>query len=118
MQITDIKMFEGLSKMELAKLLGKLERRRLAPGETLFEQGDPGGSLFLIERGAIELFSGDGEGRRSLAVLTEGDSLGEMAALTGEARSATAVASLETYLYEIDRDTLDRLIEQQPAISC
>ncbi|WP_158299416.1 SLC13 family permease [Paenibacillus antri] len=117
MHITDIRMFAGLSKMELAKLLGKLERRRLAPGELLFEQGDPGGSLFLIERGAIELFSGAEDARRSLAVLAEGDSLGEMAALTGEARTATAIASTECFLYEIDRDTLDRLIEEHPAIS-
>nr|WP_276510289.1 SLC13 family permease [Paenibacillus qinlingensis] len=84
----------------------------------LFEQGDPGDSMYLIESGRIELFSQKQDGtRQSLASLQDGDTLGEMALLTNEPRSATAIIAIESVLYYIDRETFDRLVVEQPQIS-
>jgi len=40
-----------------------------------------------------------------------------MALLTGEARTASAVAAKETSLYMIERETFDRLVAEHPAVS-
>lgn len=40
--IADIALFKGLSNVDLAKVLGRLERRTLRADETLFRAGDPG----------------------------------------------------------------------------
>ncbi|NOU94662.1 cyclic nucleotide-binding domain-containing protein [Paenibacillus sp. LMG 31456] len=117
MKITDIEMFKGLSNIMLAKLLGRLDRQHLPQGETLFEQGDPGDSMYIIERGTIELFFQNNETRQSLAYLNEGDSIGEMALLTGEVRSASAVATADSVLLEIDREIFDQLTSEHPSIS-
>lgn len=117
MKVSDIALFQGLSNVELSKLLGRLAKRRLHAGEALFEQGDFGESMFIIERGEAQLYSQIGETRQPLTVLGPGDSLGEMALLTGETRSATVVALGELALYEIDRETFDRLIAEHPSIS-
>ncbi|TYP75449.1 SLC13 family permease [Paenibacillus methanolicus] len=117
MKVSDIALFQGLSNVELSKLLGRLAKRRLHAGEALFEQGDFGESMFIIEHGEAQLYSQVGETRQPLAVLGPGDSLGEMALLTGETRSATVVAIGEMMLYEIDRETFDRLIAEHPSIS-
>ncbi|GED70843.1 hypothetical protein BRE01_45450 [Brevibacillus reuszeri] len=114
-----IGMFKQLSNMELAKLLGKLERRTIPVGTVLFSEGDPGDQLYVIKSGKLELFidAQKGGAAQSISVLGEGDTLGEMAMLTGEARSATAIAATDAELYVIDRETFDKLVEEQPSIS-
>jgi CRP-like cAMP-binding protein/di/tricarboxylate transporter len=116
--IKDMEMFKDFSNIELAKLLGKLDMVKGQAGDMLFEQGDPGDSMYLIESGRIELFSQKQDGtRQSLASLQDGDTLGEMALLTNEPRSATAIVVVESVLYYIDRETFDRLVVEQPQIS-
>ncbi|CAH1228334.1 hypothetical protein PAECIP111891_06278 [Paenibacillus allorhizoplanae] len=118
MAIKDMEMFKDFSNIELAKLLGKLDMVKGQAGDMLFEQGDPGDSMYLIESGRIELFSQKQDGtRQSLASLQDGDTLGEMALLTSEPRSATAIIAAESVLYYIDRETFDRLVVEQPQIS-
>lgn len=116
--IKDMEMFKDFSNIELAKLLGKLDMVKGQAGDMLFEQGDPGDSMYLIESGRIELFSQKQDStRQSLVSLQDGDTLGEMALLTNEPRSATAIVAVESVLYYIDRETFDRLVVEQPQIS-
>lgn len=116
--IADIALFKGLSNVDLAKVLGRLERRTLRADETLFRAGDPGDGMYIVLSGRIALYIETNEGaRRALTVLREGDMLGEMALLTGEPRSATAVAAAETELFEIGEETFRQLIEEHAVLS-
>lgn len=118
MSIQEIEMFKELTNIERAKLLGSLEKEMLPTGAILFEQGDTGRSMYIIERGKIEVFTkGTAGDLRSLATLTDGDAFGEMAMLTGEARSATAIATKETTLYVIDYEVFQRLLAENTKIS-
>ncbi|WP_217595089.1 SLC13 family permease [Cohnella sp. GbtcB17] len=118
MNIADIALFKGLSNVDLAKVLGRLERRTLRADETLFRAGDPGDGMYIVLSGRIALYVEPNEGaRRALTVLREGDMLGEMALLTGEPRSATAVAAAETELFEIGEETFRQLIEEHAVLS-
>lgn len=118
MNIADIALFKGLSNVDLAKVLGRLERRTLRADEILFRAGDAGNGMYVVLRGQIALYVETDEGaRRALTVLHEGDMLGEMALLTGEPRSATAVAAAETELFEIGEETFRQLIEEHAVLS-
>ncbi|MNH98341.1 cAMP receptor protein [compost metagenome] len=118
MSIHKISMFQGLTNLELSQILGKLNQIVLPAGAVLFQQGDEGDRMYMIQSGKIELFLAlpDGKSQR-LAVLSEGDTLGEMALLTGEPRSAMAKAATDIQLYEIDAATLQVLIEDKASIS-
>jgi hypothetical protein len=63
---------------------GKMPRRRIEPGETLVEQGEPGDELFLLLDGVLDV-EVDGE---TVGQVGPGAMLGERAALEGE-RTAT-----------------------------
>jgi CRP/FNR family transcriptional regulator len=71
-----------------------LRVRRFRRAETIFHQGDPGDSLFIIEEGAVKIVlpSPEGEEAAIIATLGRGDFFGELAILDGAYRSATAVA--------------------------
>ena len=47
--------------------------RILAPGDTVFDEGDPGDHLYVIQAGEIELTREGSEGLRVVARLGPGD---------------------------------------------
>jgi putative ABC transport system ATP-binding protein len=66
----------------------------LAPGEVLFEQGEPGDLVYVIEEGEVEIVRVLADRREELlARIGPGRYFGELAPLFGIRRSATARAS-------------------------
>ena len=88
----------------------------LAPGEVLFRDGDPPDLVYLIKEGKIEISKGEDSKKKIIAILQEGDFLGEMAVIDGKARSATAKAITETRLLTLDTEEFKRDIEKDPMI--
>lgn len=83
-------------------LVKQVRRLTYEAGDTLFREGDLGGSAFFIVSGRIEVCA---EGTQ-LAILSAGDLLGEMSFLERTARSAAARALEPTVVVEIESDTL------------
>lgn len=90
--------------------------KTLAPGDILFRDGDAPDSVYLIKEGEIEISKGKGTKKKVLAILTEGDFLGEMAVIDGSPRSATAKAVTETRLITLDTEEFKKEIEDDPMI--
>ena len=92
-------------------------RLHLQPGETLFHEGDPPTSAFLIEAGEVEVSTVIHGKRIVLSRLHAGDLLGEMAVFDGGPRSATATAVGECVLFPIDSNQIsERLSKTDPII--
>jgi CRP-like cAMP-binding protein len=91
--------------------------RTLAPGDTVFDEGDPGDHLYVIQSGEIELARAGPEGRRVVARLGPGDFFGELSVVAGQRRSTRAVAVKQTRVLELDRATLEAMCLAQPEIA-
>ncbi|MBN2080519.1 MAG: cyclic nucleotide-binding domain-containing protein [Spirochaetes bacterium] len=88
---------------------------RFAAGTRLFEQGDEGGSFYLIRKGEVDIVKNlDGGERVHLATMTEGEIFGEMAIVGRQPRLASAVCRTDCLLAVADADDLDALIEGNP----
>lgn len=98
----------------MCRLLNCLTRERFADGEPLVRQGDPGDSLYVIQHGRVQVEVAKNGTEHDLAVLRPGDVVGEMAVLTGEPRTATAVALGEVTAWRLPRADFDRLAGEQP----
>jgi len=92
-------------------------QRRVAAGETVFDAGDPGDRLFVIQSGEIELAREGPGGHRVVARLGAGDFFGELGVVLGERCAARAVAVKNTTLLELDRETLESMCLAQPEIA-
>ena len=69
------------------------ETRELAAGEILFEQGDPGELVYVVEAGTIDLVRVREDGTEELLVSVDPDGyFGELAPMFGLQRAATARA--------------------------
>ncbi len=108
----------------LFELLGADERRMLAEAggavslaaeECLFQTGDAGGTLYIVESGKVELFIKDNAGQKiSLKTVEDGDFFGEVSLFDSRPRSATAIAVADCELLALTRDDLIDAFRRNP----
>ena len=91
--------------------------RSLAAGEVVFEEGEPGDELFVVQSGEIELSRSGLGRRRRTARLVAGDFFGELSALEGAPRTARAVALGPARVLRLDRATLEAMCAGEPEIA-
>jgi len=102
--------------MELGEEVYSRYGKSYKDGEIIFNDGDPGNSMYIIYEGSVGIFK-DIEGRRTiLATLKEGDFFGEMAIIENKPRSAGAVARGSTKLIELTREIFEEQIKTNPEI--
>jgi len=92
-------------------------RRELAPGEVVFEEGEPGDELFVVHSGEIELTRRTPGGLRRVATYGPGEFFGELSALEGSRRSARAAAVGAASVLRLDRETLEAMCVGEPEIA-
>jgi CRP-like cAMP-binding protein len=116
--LAGVEFFSPLTPGERLQLAASSERRSVPPGATLFRKGDPGRSLFLVEKGEVVLSTVDAAGAvRQLAALGNGGVFGEMSLLTGEPRPYDAKAQGFVTVLEIDRDALGPILQLRPQLA-
>ncbi len=113
--IGEVPIFGLLDDEEREALAQMMDSRDFKQGETVFHYGDPGGEIFILRTGHVELFveSTDGE-KIVLAENEQGDVIGELSFLDGGPRTATAVAREDTQMLCLDRVRLLDFIDQHP----
>jgi uncharacterized membrane protein len=107
-------LFEHLDDDELLALASRLEERSFAEGADIFRMGDTGATLFLIQDGAVEISTGEGRQKISLAHLFAGQFFGELSLLDGSPRSANAKATRACVLQALDRDDFLAFLQSKP----
>jgi len=113
--LRSISLFEGLSDEDLRELADSLQRRPYAAGVAVFEQGDRGDALYIVERGDINIhLPGEASRRISLKDISRGEYFGELSLFDDKPRSASALATTDALLLELHRDTLQSYLQRRP----
>ncbi|MEP7014013.1 MAG: ATP-binding protein [Verrucomicrobiota bacterium] len=108
-------LLAGIDEETYARLRQKIEVIHCVSGQILFEEDEPGDSLYLIARGSVKISKRGRAGQQeTLAYLMAPDFFGEMALIDSGKRSAQAAAMEETVLGRIDRDSWDLLLRLAP----
>jgi rhodanese-related sulfurtransferase len=117
-EFTESKVFGELPQEKWDDLTRAVEHRVVAPGTIIVRQEDPGDSFYLIRSGKVRVYRRDNDGlETNLSVLGAGESFGEMALLTGQARSANVEAIEETHLMVLSKEQFERVLKDFPDIS-
>ncbi|HEX7839012.1 MAG TPA: DUF1003 domain-containing protein [Kofleriaceae bacterium] len=110
-----VSMFENLAPGDRQALAQSLVERRFAAGDVIMNLGDRGSSMFIVAEGHVNIYlPGEASRRISLKDITTGEHFGELALFDDKPRSASAVATTDATLLELDRDTLSRYLGQRP----
>jgi CRP-like cAMP-binding protein len=93
-------------------------RTRFPAGSIIFEEGDLGLAMYVIEAGEVEIRKQIGSDDRVLATLGKGDFFGEMCMLEEETpRSASAVALSDVDAVMIDQSAFTFILKHNPEIA-
>lgn len=113
----EVSIFAGLDPRLLAEIAEQVEWRHVHGGGILFRQGEEGDALYMVVSGRLRVLleRPDGGGIvRTLREVTRGETVGELALINGEPRSATVVALRDTELGTLSQQAFTRLLEREP----
>jgi NTE family protein len=112
------KVFGSLSDEILDDLKPQLETSSIQAGEVLIRQGDSGSDYFHLVSGRLRVFSELANGKlKPLSEIYPGEGVGEMSLITGEPRSATVIARLDSEVIRVTQAALLKLIERKPEMA-
>ena len=87
----------------------------ISGGHHLFRQGDEGDSMFVVAAGRLQVFRNRSSGLKdNLGHIVPGETVGEMALITGEPRTADIVAMRDSVLARLSKANFDVLAQQYP----
>lgn len=93
---------------------GAAETLHLTRGEFLIRRGDPGGDLFVVRKGALEVVDTRATPEVILNTVREGTLVGEMAFVDDSPRSVDVRAASEAEVLRWARDDLRSLLQRHP----
>ena len=82
----------------------------LSRGTTVFREGDPGGSVYVIRTGKVRVLKNSAGRQRVVITLGPGDFFGEMAVVTGRPRSATVEVVEDAELLKVPAGKLQEMV--------
>jgi CRP-like cAMP-binding protein len=97
--------------MQDRSLFNKIEKyQSFAPGQTIFQQGEPGDRMYLVAEGRVDILLDE----KILETVEPGGILGELALIDNKPRSAKAIAQTACQLAPIDQAHFLSLIQHTP----
>lgn len=108
----------GLGDEAIEALLARAGWFLLPGGETLVREGDDDRAVFIVVTGCLGVFAPDDHGRdRLIARVPAGETVGEMAVITGNPHSARLVALRDSELLRIAKDDFEALLARHPRLA-
>jgi len=117
--LKEVPFFGGMTVEQLKVLADICEEEVIAEDTRIFEEGDPGGVLYVIVSGQVAIERG-GQRKGSivrLATIGPRAYFGEMAFFDDSPRSAAAVAIQDTLMLKVSQEPLVILAQQNPDLS-
>jgi small-conductance mechanosensitive channel/CRP-like cAMP-binding protein len=117
--LSSVSLFAGLSDGEKADLAEGLQYAPFARGDVITKQGNVAHWLYIVAFGEAEvLFEPPNGGMpRVVGTIRAGEFFGEMALLTGDARSATVIAKTDVECYRLERASFQALLAARPELA-
>ena len=113
-----VPLFSALPADAVDRLVEASTFRRYSSGQPLFFQGDSADAMYVVASGRLKVTVSSARGDELvLAVLTEGDALGELGAIDGMPRSAGVEALTDAELLRIDAGAVRRLMLTYPTFA-
>ncbi|KFE64712.1 Crp/Fnr family transcriptional regulator [Hyalangium minutum] len=91
--------------------------KEFAKGTVLFQEGEPGKDMFVLQSGKISISKKVRDVEKVLALLGPGEFFGEMAIISNKPRNATATVMEDAKLLVIDPKTFEAMIRGNAEIA-
>ncbi len=101
-------IIQNIFKKGMKKLLYTRKKIHFKEGDIIFEEGEEDcNEMYVIDSGRVNIIKKIGDTEATLATLDEGGFFGEMSLITGNKRSASAIAHANCKLHTMDKETFE-----------
>jgi CRP/FNR family cyclic AMP-dependent transcriptional regulator len=115
--LEQIPFFDDLSEDEMATLMNYMSLYELDAGEILFKEGEIGQYVSFVVEGKMDVLKKSITGSEiSIATISHGYAIGEMALIDQSPRSATIRAKTQATLAVLPQSAFKIILENQPSI--
>jgi predicted acylesterase/phospholipase RssA/CRP-like cAMP-binding protein len=112
-----MELLQGLPPERLAWVASRAELRRYEVGDVVVRAGDPGDGVYFIRSGEVKILDAEAVGGERVIVRRgRGEHFGELALITGEPRSNTVVADLDSEVFFLRKAHYDELMGAEPGL--
>jgi len=116
--LQDVDFLQPLTPEEQSQVANSLQPLLYEAGRTIVRQGDEGDSLFLVSRGRVGVWAGDGQNEGQLvATMGRGQCFGEMSLLTGARRTATVRTLDDAELLMLGKEKFRAILLANPKVA-
>jgi CRP-like cAMP-binding protein len=114
----NVYLFKQMTAEEVLKINQVAVVQIYAPGDEVFNEGDPATAMFVIRYGSVRIFQNSKDNDKvEVALLGTGSHFGEMAFIDQEPRSASAITVEKTELVRLDYEKLKEVLQKHPVIA-
>ena len=111
--LSRIPMFADTPGHVLASVAEIMEELELATGETFIVEGALEDCLYVVVEGRVRVHSRD----RDILIIEPGQTVGELAVLDPEPRSASVTTLEDTFLLRLAKEPFDEVMADRPEIA-
>ena len=111
--LNSLSIFNSLSADQQKLITDQTTQLSIKAGETLIKEGDKADTLFFLKQGRLIVFSEE----KAIAEILPGESIGEMAFLTGGKRTATVIATRNSKLLQLEKSAYNNLTNDIPELN-
>lgn len=111
-RLREFAAFDKLSDDDLQRLVRAAHHTSTSGPWPLIHQQTPSDACYILLSGEAAVYLGD----RRVAVLEPGEVIGESVLLRGQLRTATVTTTGPAEVLHFDRDRLNRLLDEVPAL--
>jgi len=106
-----VSLFEEMPLQDMKAFYNVCEERIFQDSQIIIEQDQPGVALYVIRKGQVSIQKVENNKAKEVAILSEGDHVGEMSLVDESKTSARVVAKGEVVAFEIGRDSFLRFLD-------
>ena len=113
-RVAHLPLFAGLDRRTLVRVADELEWIALPGGAELFREADPPDAVYVLLAGCLGAFRTEFDGQKLVGRIHPGETVGEMALLSGHPRTATVTALRDSEIVRFSLQAFERLAHAHP----
>jgi CRP/FNR family transcriptional regulator len=115
--LRDVPLFRDFDDAEFSEVAQLVAVRRFGKNQTVFREGDPGHTFYLVLSGSVAIVRTGADGRETiLSLLKERDFFGEMSLFDNAVRAAGVRTLTDVVVCMVEREDFLALVDRSPHI--
>lgn len=111
--LNEVEHLRELGDRAKAALAARIDLRKYAAGEMIFNYGDPGHALYIVYSGEVEIYVKNDQGEKIVLEISKpGDIFGEISLLDEGPRTAWVTAVSDVEVLRLDREHFEDYIRE------